>query len=143
MEGGRREPERRFPLLGLEKHAQPWLWMWEQQSLESMGLGIKEKVLLPARSYPSRDGSLPVTPHPINPEAEPQAFLGQAQEHCAVIPAGFQCPGCRHNPAHLHCAGVSLLWRPRWVLSSGLRACLKQQPPICPPSQSRGLPCLP
>lgn len=62
MEDGRQEPEHSFPLLGLEKHTQPWLRMWEQQSLESLGLGIKEKVLLRARSYRSRDGSVPMTP---------------------------------------------------------------------------------
>lgn len=86
MAGGRREPEHSLPLPGLEKHAQPWLRMWEQQSLQSLGLGMKEKVFLCARSYHSRDGFVPMTPHPINPETEPQAFLGQAQKDCAVIP---------------------------------------------------------
>lgn len=32
VEGGRREPELSFPLPGFEKHAQPWLRVWELQS---------------------------------------------------------------------------------------------------------------
>lgn len=32
MEGGRQELELSFPLPGFEKHAQPWLRVWELQS---------------------------------------------------------------------------------------------------------------
>lgn len=55
------------------------------------------------------------------------------------VPTGFECPCCSLNPAHLHCTGISLLWRPRRVLSSGLRACLKAATPdLFPPGKAEG-----
>lgn len=36
VEGGRREPELWFPLPGFQQHAQPWLRMWELQSLSAV-----------------------------------------------------------------------------------------------------------
>lgn len=52
VEGGRQELELLFPVLGFEKHAQPWLGMWEPQlpsgvtEDKSWKRGEREKALL-------------------------------------------------------------------------------------------------
>lgn len=137
MEGGRREPEHSFPLPGLEKHEQPWLGMWEQQSLESLGVGIKRKSP-PLCQDLSQQGWICAhdTPSHKSRDRTP-CFPGAGTRGLWCdprVPTGFECRCCRLNPAHLHCTGISLLWRARWVLSSGLRGYLKAAVPHFSPS---------